>query len=103
MPVTESNCVAGRRGGEQQEVKDQSVVKKQSELDSAKRGDEPANEWRSPNRGTGDGQAERARKAVTVKRGVVGDGMIKKDVCIKQGDLSGEPTGVHVQDTEEPA
>ena len=42
------NCVAARRGGEQQEENDQAVG---DELDSAASNDEPAGDWRSPDLG----------------------------------------------------
>jgi len=48
-PVTNDNCVAVRRGGEQSEVNDSSVRKK---LDSAGVGGEPASDVRSPDPGT---------------------------------------------------
>ena len=35
-------------------------------------------------------------KAMTGRRGVVGGGMIAKDVCVNQGDLCGRQSGVHV-------
>ena len=43
-PEVECNCVAARRGGEQQETSDQSVG---DERDSAATTGEPSSEWRS--------------------------------------------------------
>ena len=45
-PVTESNCVVARPGGEQLEVKGQSVMS--CELDSVGWTGEPASKWRTP-------------------------------------------------------
>jgi len=77
-PVTESNCVAARRGGEQQEVNDQSATRMSVMLIKVNSirpdvGGEPASQWRSPDPSEKDGEPRKLKGNVTKRsRGASG-------------------------------
>ncbi len=108
--VTESNCVAARRGGEQLEVNDQSVMQVNSirrivvasllANGEAQVTHDPARVATTP--WSGKPGRENPRD-LSGRRFVVGDGMIGRFDNKKQGDLDAAQAGVHAPSgTEEP-
>jgi hypothetical protein len=101
-PVTQGNCVAERRGGEQPEVNDQSVTQVNSIrpavvaslLDNGE-----AQVTHDPERAATamwSGKPDIANpRIVSGRRTVVGDGMIGRFDDKTQGDLDDAKAGVH--------
>jgi hypothetical protein len=108
-PVTEGNCVAERRGGEQLEVNDQSVTQVNSIRPAVVasllvKGE--ASVTLGPKRAATDMWSgmpgiEKPRN-VPGRRTVAGDGMIGRFGDKTQGDLGGNKAGVHARGAKEP-
>jgi hypothetical protein len=109
-PVTEGNCVAARRGGEQPEVNDQSVTQVNSirpVVVASLHLTGEAQVTHGPERGVHRKVVRYARHAnprtMSGRRGVVGDRMIGRFDDRTQGDLDAAKAGVHAPSgTEEP-
>jgi len=110
-PVTNGNCVAARRGGEQPEVNDQSVTQVNSirpTVVASLLGNGEAQLTLGPKRAatetwSGTPGTEKPRN-VPGRRWVAGDRMIGSFDDKTQGDLSGARAGVHAPwGAEEPA
>jgi len=108
--VTEGNCVAARRGGEQPEVNDQSVTQMNSirpAVVASLLGNGEAQLTLGPvdrmavKTWSGKPGIEKPRD-VPGQRQVVGDGMVGRFDDKTQGDLGGIQAGVHARRAEEP-
>ena len=103
-PVTDGNCVAARRGGEQPEVNDQSVTQVNSIRPAvvvSLLGKGEAQLTLGPKRAatetwSGKPGNEKPRN-VPGRRTVAGDGMIGRFDDKTQGDLGGARAGVHAR------
>jgi hypothetical protein len=101
-PVTDGNCVAARRGGEQPEVNDQSVTHVNSirpTVVASLLGNGEAQVTHGPKRvatAMWSGKPDIANpRSVSGRRQVVGDGMIGRFDDKTQGDLDVAKAGVH--------
>ena len=98
-PEADCNCVAARRGGEQQEASNQSVVTDSfgNELDSAGR-DRRACDSKAksnPSLNGSDHIGKRTRSMLGAKRQVVGDRMVAKGQVHESGRPAEAREGVH--------
>ena len=99
-PVTGCNCAVARRGGEQQEVNDQSAGYR-TRFGWARLASLPlsGDAWTCRRAETRHAERERV-KAVAGARKVIGDGMVWKAVHMNQGELAGGTEPVRSQSAQ---